>query len=1079
MENSQLNSCRHSQVLAYPGHVAQYPQTVVPVYSYVPYANRVSAPPLSVGLQDRSVYPVEPFYQQPALIPQAVSASSCHLAQIMEKHSETTSGSLVEYSYLPAANGECQPAFSRPARHPGWQGFPCHNHAVHPGLAGTGLGGQRHPLPTALASGQGGYRPAAAAHPQVVGNMPHEHFQCPTLVQHAQTVSTMAGREGIIAPVVTPPPAIILNAPQVNCSAPPLPLPEIDLAALIPEPCPKGDVDADMKLLYLQHLPASELPALKQPDNFLARVQGNYALHHNHGIPRFSERRQLIATLSRHFQDTDEFEDIRKNRSHCTATLKKLLQKHQVLVGEAITPAHCILFCIAPFLPCTANRNISICARYLRPYAIPFASLESSVSTAQAVSAAPADEPLPGDNGTIQLSIILLVMAMLGKTFPIKLRQLSGADRSISSKDITVHGKFVAHMVLTALLYCQHEASVQNIARFLSITGYFLKHLIAIHQFPGLCDEVALDLTRAMLTLLSHDIAKTELLALMHGSVRKAEPQTSGHGRDTHQQTFRSKSGSLPADKLEDFLISRGRVLARSLQSLMITTLTSCLKANAIPHYFATLTTLSVLPLFTPQLIQRNNDNCQALISHLTGVIDWMEQGLQKDCRCFTDFALLRTIIDTISGLWLPGLTFQVASMAGWQPCTHLHMSHKQWLFKQLRAPGGGRLKPLPELLALAKSLNRLEQGALSKMIEEDKVSREFEAETNALAKRMDELNQKKNQKIVSKPPRALPYQRDSRLRQRQDSYQQPTEQPPPLFASDVASFCRQLDFSADLGDLRAAVPPGVEEKLVHPSHQLWLFTEMAFQGFHQHRELIIRSAKAMSAAWCTYKKLTGALAEPRAEFVNQWQSVNWLNERFIPSELSPKRLASVLIQTEPEKLGKACRVTSNVLALFERALKPGTEVLEALSAGGKLTGELALHELRVHVDICHEAVKLLLGHVKTLLERKVISHEIPRLRTQLFEQLHLDGANSLERPYHGPEDARACQILKDLEQDSSAYRQYHLQPFDQVEAQALLSGYQKIHLGLHARPSVPQVPRTNPADQQRSAVNADASEHQ
>ena len=142
--------------------------------------------------------------------------------------------------------------------------------------------------------------------------------------------------------------------------------------------------------------------------------------------------------------------------------------------------------------------------------------------------------------------------------------------------------------------------------------------------------------------------------------------------------------------------------------------------------------------------------------------------------------------------------------------------------------------------------------------------------------------------------------------------------------------------------------------------------------------------------------------------------------------------------------------------------------MLEALSTGGKLAGELAVHELRSHVDICHEAMKLLLGHVKTLLERKVISHEIPGLRTRLFEQLHLDGTNSLERPYHGPEDAKSCQILKDLEQDSSAYREYHPQPFDQIDAQALLSGYQKIHLGLHHQGQEAAISAASPADESR-----------
>lgn len=857
-----------------------------------------------------------------------------------------------------------------------------------------------------------------------------------------------------MAPGVALPPAIILNAQKVNCSVPlhPLPMPEIDLAALIPEPCPGGDVDSDMKLLYLQHLSESELPAVKPPGHFFARVQANYALHYNHDIPRFAEREQVIAALSRHFTDTDEFEGVRTNRSHCTGLLKKMQQKQGVFVGEVITPAHCILLCIAPFLPCTGNHNVTICARYLRPYTIPFASVEALMSTTQTVSAA-ADELLPGDNGTNQLSIILLVMAMLGKTFPIKLRQLRDADGSISSKDIIIHGKFVAHMVLTALLYCQHQASAQNISRFLAITGYFFKHLIAINQFPGLCDEASLDLIRAMLTLLSHDMAKTQLLALMHGSVRK-EVQTSVNGRDAQQWSehkCRSKNGLATADKLEGSLISRGQLLARSLPSLMISTLTNCLKANAVPHYFATLTTLSVLPLFTPQLVQENSDNCQALISHLSDVIDWMEQSLQKDCRCFTDFVLLRQIIDTIYGVWIPGLSFQVASMAGCQACTHLHMSHKQWLFKQLKAPGGGRLKQLPELLLLAKSLSRLEQEALRKMIEEDKVSREFEAETNALTKRLDELNQKKHQKLVRKLPAGMLYHRDSRLRchHPQDNHQEPTEQPLAVFVSEVASLCRQLDFSTGLAELMAAVSPDIEKKLVHPSHQLWLFTEMAFQGFQQHRELIIRSAKAMSAAWRTHKKLTGALAEPRVEFVGKWQSLNWLNERFTPSELSPKQLAHIVTQTEPEKLVNARRVMSNVLALFKRAIKPAAEVLETLAAGRTLAGELVIHELMAQFEICHEVMKLLVGHFKVPLERQVISHEIPGLRTRLFEQLHLDGTNSLERPHHGPEDAKWRLTLKNLEQDSNAYRAYNQQPFDQIDEQELLSGYQKIHLGL------------------------------
>lgn len=845
-------------------------------------------------------------------------------------------------------------------------------------------------------------------------------------------------------------------------------------------------MDSDMKLLYLKHLRTSQLPEAWQSHNFFIRLQGNYSLHTNPDIPGFDERQRMIASLSSHFEETNEFQDIRTNKSFFTAILRKMQEKRWVNPSEMIKPAHCILLCIAPFLPCTTNHNVSLCAQYLRPYNIPFSAFELAASGKNLKQDdVSGHKPLHNDNGTNQLSIILLVMGILARTFPIKLCRLRDADGSTDSNDVIIHSKFVVHMVLTALLFCQYDTSTQNISQFLSITGYFLKHLTDINQFPGLCDEADMNLTRALLTLLSHDIAKTELLALMQSAVSNADPpfgEPFAHQR--LQQTARSKNG--PADRLEDAQISNGQALTRNLQSLLITTLKRCLRPDAAPYYLATLVTLSGLPLFSPELIRRESDNWQALIGHLTSLIDWMEQSLQKDSRAYTDLALLRKIMDTIISVWIPGLSFQVATMAGWRPGTNLHMSDKQWLFKQLRAPAGGRFKYLPELLFLARGLQQLEQGALRKKIEEDKLSRESESEANALVQRIDGLKHKKNQKIVREQFQWVAHQSGPRLcsHHGQNQYQQSWEQPPssPAFVTQVADFCHSLDYSTGLGDLKAAVVLDIKDKLVHSSHQLWLYTEMAFQGFHRHRELIIRSARAMSNAWRTQKKLIEALAEPKADFVSKWQSSSWLNERFTPSELSPKRLAELVAQTEPEKLARAHRVMSNVLALFKLAIEPGSQLLKEMGDDGKPAGELPAHELMVHFDFCHEALQMLVGRFKPALEREVISHELPGLKTRLFQQLYLPVTDSVEQSYHGPEDTESLQTLKALEQGCDAYREYNQQPFDKIDAQELLSSFLRIHLGLlrhwhnhrvrapdaagQAKGSEPEVAGADPADQ-------------
>ena len=1115
MENSRPNSWQYWQMPEYPGNVVQYPQGVVAAHqpiNYVPYAGDSD---LSRGLQNRAVVPHNPdhLYQQVLTSPTG-TPDHCPVVQVVEKHSETTSGSLVEYIYLyqPVASGEFQFFRTSPGMALELNDFANLSYPMSPGFAPA----PSSPGPMKSRSC------SASSYKGSPSSAPHIHYACAVPASESHTLDSGVGKETTAVPSPnSPPPGEVAqpgidepdvpDTPESSSSvyAPAgsqqdCPLAGIDLAILIPESHSAGGMDPDMKLLYLKHLGANRLPKVRQFRNFLVRVRGNFTLHNNRDLPRFDERQQMIASLARHFEDTEEFESIRTNKSCCTTMLKKM-HKQRVFLSDGITPEHCILLCVAPFLPCTPNHTISLCAQHLHPYKIPFSSIESLMSASansQQLRDALGDELLQGDNSTNQLSIILQVMAMMVKTFATKLCQLETDGQN--AKEVIIHSKFVAHMMLTALLYCQHDGSTQNISRFLSITGYFLKHLIIINRYRGLCDEASLELTRAMLTLLSHDTGKTELLALMHGTVGKTESVLSVDDQNIRQrlqQKFRNKNDLSPTTKLEDSLVKRGKVLAHSLQMLVIVTLNRCLKPSAVSYYLATLTTLSDLPLFSPTLISQESPNYRALINHLGDVIAWMTQSLQQDSRCYTDYALLRKINDILSTTWIPGLSAQVATLAGWQPCLHSYTSHKQRLFNQLKAPAGSKLRHMPDLLRLVRGLYQLEQESLRTMIEEDKMSREFEAEANALAKKMDELNAGKTQKIARKSPRLTACQSGFMAGAHQQHNDQPAEQPPlptappPVFISTVTEFCRQQDYSQDLATLKAAIPRSIEEKLDCPGHQLWLYTEMAFQGFHQHRELLIRSAKAMSEARRTQKKLAEALGEAKEEFVNKWQSSRWLNKRFTPSELSPKRLAQLVRQTEPKKLIRARRVMGSVLALFKLAIKPGQALLEEVSKNKPPTGDLRPHELMIHFDMCYEAMRLLVGRFKGPLEREVISHEIPAMKTQLFEQLHLYGANSFAHAHHSSADSELRQTLKGLASD--VYRQYNQQPFDKMDVRELLNGYSTVHTGLlkywyhllletpiedpvwQTQASVPEVPGPNPADQQRTDVDANTSEHQ
>lgn len=1066
----------------------------------MPYADRAA---VNIGLQNRAVVPYD-LHQFRALsvIPTG--------AQIVEKRSETKSGSLVEYSYLPVMGRGAQPIFAasaeplmnspyctvnpvfsppliRPGKARGWRGHrpsfgyyspvatsTCYENGA-PGAVkeGTASPLKKITYPNPDARNYGRTKPVEVRW--------HHLSTSPEVNENQKVGSGQTGN--LLAQSEIDQSALKSSS---SSSAPdglerPLPMSGIDLATLIPDPSSGGEMDPDMELLYLKHLGTSQLPEVKHSGSFLAQVQNNFTLHHSPDIPGFDQRQQMLTSLASYLEDTDEFAGIRKSSSHCATMLKKLRPKQQVSNGDAITPAHCILLCIAPFLPCAPGHNISLGAQYLRQYTIPFLFIESTDSDKNKKPPDGYDnKPLQAEFGSNQLGVILQVMAMMVKTFPTKLRQLKAGGQDVTA--VIVHSKFVVHMMLTAMLFRQHNASTQNISRFISIVSYFFKHLNVISEYRGLCDEALLELTRGMLTLLSHDVAKTELLALI-GLLRKTEPAMLMD--DTcHQLQQKRIENNHPCamEALEGSLVTRRCGLMRSLQALVIVTLNRCLEPGMVSYYFATLATLNALPLFSPLLIHQQNINYRDLVGHLGNVIDWMVHGLAKDSRCYTNYALLRKINDSITTTWIPGLSFQVATLAGWQPCEHFYMSHKHWLFRQLRGPVSDKLKQMPDLLKLFRGVHQLEQSSLRTMIEEDKMSREFDAEANALAKQMDELN---HRKVPCKPHMGSRWGNSYRVSRL--SRTATLSLSLPGFVSNVADFCQGLDFTQELADLKGRIPRDIEEKLIYPSHRFWLFTEMSFQAGYRHRELIIRSAGAMADAWCTQKKLTRALAEPKTECVSEWLSSNWLHERFTPSELSAKRLAELVAQTCPEKIALARRVMGNVLALFKLAIEPGQALLEEMNKDQPLSGDLLPYQLMIHFDRCYEAM-LMIGRFKVPLEREVISHEIPVLKTRLFAQLHLR-----ETDNYSLESSESWQTLKVQKQAGDVHRAQ--QPCDRIDAQELLSDCRSILMGLlryrhgNGQPealdaasrasSMPKIPGANPADQQSGDVDADASEHQ
>ncbi len=831
-------------------------------------------------------------------------------------------------------------------------------------------------------------------------------------------------------------------------------VPDIDLGALpaISKHRQKMDMDPDMNILYLQHLYSHQLPRGRSSNDYLVQVQDNNNLHYNSSIPKYAERQQILASIAKYMDRSKEYKELKASQSEFTGVVKPAQGKRMAVYGGASSPDYFILLCISPFLPYTPSHNMPLSAQFLPGYCIPFSSTQSLVSAGRKnkevrdVFGAEALTELTNN----QIACIMGIFSILEETFQVKAKALisqSAGKQSDSDREseVLLHSKFISHMALTALLYCQHEPSLENISQFISIIGYLLEHITESRRFSDKTNASYLELVRGLLTLLSHETAIEQLSSVMLGRIKgqalSASVQSSDSSRQEQQkEKLRKKLQAKKGKPLtpEDKLTRAGKFLTRKLQREVVEVLKYCCKRTDLtPYYLATLHAISALPLFSPRNTMTERGNHQEFINHLSGFTRCMIDNTQRRCHWNTDVTTSKKVMESVEA-WHPILNRLLATIAGWQPGQGEKTTYLQWPSMALKKHKAEEQSLPPELLPLIEDSIRLKKETLKKKIDEDESIRQFEKDADRWAEKIDELN-KKRSKQIPKPHKEQPA-RTSRSATSVEEPPEPNSEIPQeqkteistcLFVDKVANFCREMDFSKDFEMLRAEVAKHMDGELSFDSERLFLYTEMAFQCFHASRQRIAMTSTAMTAATNTHEKLTSALSRPKEEFVNRKQSSEWLANYFSPSELSPKKFLRLSMETTVEQLESARRALENALSLFQLAVKPGLDLLQAMEEPGFIfQGELALEELISHFEMCRDAMLLLTHEFKEPLNLPIITHELPDLKRKLFEELRLYGPNSFRRGAHShPQDPSyedAMAALKRMEDNKEEYQKYN-----------------------------------------------------
>ncbi|USE37290.1 hypothetical protein [Endozoicomonas sp. SCSIO W0465] len=854
-------------------------------------------------------------------------------------------------------------------------------------------------------------------------------------------------------------------------------MPDIDVTKLSPmdNSRDRKKMDPDMKLLFLNHLPLDQSHKKGNSNDYFLQIQRNQHLHNDTSIPNYDKRQQIITSLTKYMHKNSTYKMMKDEEKKLPDMMKTNQSREAVKNSKKTCPDHCIYLCIAPSLPFTANVMMRFSTKFLPEYCIPSFSTQSLLSISQKHKVL--KDAFGADNikelSGSHLQPIVYVFEILDDTFHEKVKKLANStneNKSEVESDLLLHSKFITHITLIALLHFQRDVSLDNAFIFSSIFYYMLTHIKTSRTVYAITKAPYFELVRGLLTMLSHDTIKEEIAPIMLGMVKRTTTEESlpafNFSRQEQQKERLRKKLQDRKDKhnsYEDMIINMGNHVAALLQEELVHILIcSFKKMDLTPYYLATFDTVSDLPIFSPK-ISKNQRIYQEFRNHLLGLIHFMIDNTQKMCHWNADVVTSRKFIESVEA-WHPRLNQLLATLAGWQPGHGEKTTYNQWPSMALNKHKNGEQPLPPDLLPLIEDSIQLKKETIIKKLEEDKSIRQFEQDADCWAKQIDELNKKKVKKLA-KPYKEQQSKKSTSLTMTKESPEQNSGKSPEqkaegttglFFADKVVNYCRGIDFTKDFETLQAKVPEHMDRELGSDGDRLFLYTEMAFQCFHANRQRIAMTSVAMRDATSTYKKLTSALSTPKREFTNRRQSTEWLARFFSSSELSPKKLLRLSLETTVERLEDTRKSLDNALSLFRLAVEPGLELIQAMEEPDFIfRGKLPLKELILHFDMCRDAMKLLTYEFREPLNYPIITHELPDLKKKLFEQLRFYGPNSFKSIAHihskDPSYESAMAALKQMEDDKEKYCKYNQSAgsTEKTETDELLNKFIQIDNGL------------------------------
>ncbi|MFK0572434.1 hypothetical protein [Endozoicomonas sp.] len=879
------------------------------------------------------------------------------------------------------------------------------------------------------------------------------------------------------------------NETETNASpeieAEPERMPDIDISLLLISGSPrqKPDVDADMKYLFCQDQSRPAPSRKKEKNKALSKIQSNINMLSDPQEKGYAERKRIMESLVKEIDERMVFKDIQLpplpslnlsggGNIYPTQSIKSIGNLINMSIQSFLPNRHRIIFTLsAPFLP---------------GYSIPFSTETFSLSNKalQQVKKITKNKELSPIQTTDQLVLIANLLHGMQGSFKKKIKKLKETESSEEKKyyhwDLLIHSKFIAHMMLTTLLFLQNDSNSSNNQELLNhITIFFIAHLIHISPEKDIAEDVYLELIRALLSLLNHEIAESIIFPAMMGTDTKPETKitrTQRQKQTTKERLQEKLKKKNETDSTSDVNPSSSETrlatdAMKHTQTLIIEALNFCYnKPELATYYFSIFTTIYKSPIFCKKFLEDTPEKNSEIIKDLTNFICWMNHSLQDLRFCDDNNARSIAIISEIQ-TWVPKLSQLTAALAGRTPERDKEITDIKWLqdnlIKNPTIKADDKKDPTSKLKSLAINIEQLRLALVIAKLEENKGSRELEKEIDKWAKNNDkltELKKKRRDKTRNQPTSQQPIsvkkpEESDHLKSVESPHH--TEREPVSgvtdFSERVTALCNTLDDSKPFEELEKIAKDKLAESLIPPAHKVYCFLEIALHIFHKNHKLIIRTATSMEKVQITHQKLV-SLQPPIEKIKSRSQSTQWLQKNFSVNELTPKNMAFLASNTDLENVKKAKERLRNSLLFLELSIKDAYELLSEMKKPDfKLKGELNTTELITHFEICKDIIASLNSYNEHL-HQNLVTYELPTLKTRLFEQLRLYGRNSFISPanHFSPvpapgfkdEDEDALKPLWTMQQNKENYRLYNQYPNanEKINTAQLLKDFTQVH---------------------------------